>query len=142
MGLLSSANRLSTIIPQTITLPHGHKGTVHAASITTAHTRMSHGSISNGHRQERRGSTCIIRLKECMRITGKKHASRRATYEGMNAGRNGLGWWQGEEAWNQLMHGGTMESYYGAACLWQWKSTPDEPGWMLGLTHQCRGRML
>lgn len=51
------------------------------------------------------------------------------TYEGMNAGRNGLGWWQGEEAWNQLMHGGTMGIVYGAACLWQWKITPDEPGW-------------
>ncbi len=51
------------------------------------------------------------------------------TYEGMNAGKNGLGWWQGEEAWNQLMHGGTMGIVYGAACLWQWKITPDEPGW-------------
>jgi len=32
------------------------------------------------------------------------------TYEGMNAGENGLGWWQGEEAWNQLLHGGTQRS--------------------------------
>ena len=51
------------------------------------------------------------------------------TYEGMNNGKNGLGWWQGEEAWNQLMHGGTMGVVYGAVCLWQWKITPDEPGW-------------
>ncbi|NMC38096.1 MAG: DUF4038 domain-containing protein [Bacteroidales bacterium] len=51
------------------------------------------------------------------------------TYEGMNAGKNGLGWWQGEEAWNQLMHGGTMGIVYGAVCLWQWKITSDEPGW-------------
>lgn len=51
------------------------------------------------------------------------------TYEGMGGGKNGLGWWQGEEAWNQLMHGGTMGIVYGAACLWQWKITPDEPGW-------------
>lgn len=51
------------------------------------------------------------------------------TYEGMNGGKNGLGWWQGEEAWNQLMHGGTMGIVYGAVCLWQWKVTPDEPGW-------------
>lgn len=51
------------------------------------------------------------------------------TYEGMGNGKNGLGWWQGEEAWNQLMHGGTMGVVYGAACLWQWKITPDEPGW-------------
>lgn len=51
------------------------------------------------------------------------------TYEGMGNGKLGLGWWQGEEAWNQLMHGGTMGIVYGAACLWQWKITPDEPGW-------------
>jgi len=51
------------------------------------------------------------------------------TYEGMGNGKNGLGWWQGEEAWNQLMHGGTMGVVYGAVCLWQWKITPDEPGW-------------
>ena len=51
------------------------------------------------------------------------------TYEGMGNGKNGLGWWQGEEAWKQLMHGGTMGIVYGAACLWQWKITADEPGW-------------
>lgn len=51
------------------------------------------------------------------------------TYEGMNGGQNGLGWWQGEEAWTQLMHGGTMGVVYGAASLWQWKLAPDEPGW-------------
>lgn len=51
------------------------------------------------------------------------------TYEGMGGGNNGLGWWQGEEAWNQIMHGGTMGVVYGAVCLWQWKITPDEPGW-------------
>jgi hypothetical protein len=27
------------------------------------------------------------------------------------------------------MHGGTMGVVYGAASLWQWKVTPDEPGW-------------
>jgi hypothetical protein len=51
------------------------------------------------------------------------------TYEGMGEGKLGLGWWQGEDAWNQLMHGGTMGVIYGAASLWQWKITPDEPGW-------------
>ena len=51
------------------------------------------------------------------------------TYEGMGNGKNGLGWWQGEEAWMQLMSGGTMGIAYGAACLWQWKVSPDEPGW-------------
>ena len=52
-----------------------------------------------------------------------------STYEAMGEGKQGLGWWQGEDAWMQLMHGGTMGVVYGAACLWQWKITPDEPGW-------------
>ncbi|MBL0744339.1 apiosidase-like domain-containing protein [Chryseolinea lacunae] len=51
------------------------------------------------------------------------------TYEGMGGGKLGLGWWQGEEAWSNLMEGGTMGVVYGAAGLWQWKITPDEPGW-------------
>jgi hypothetical protein len=52
-----------------------------------------------------------------------------STYEGMGGGKHGLGWWQGQDAWMQLMHGGTMGVVYGAASLWQWKITPDEPGW-------------
>jgi Protein of unknown function (DUF4038)/Domain of unknown function (DUF5060) len=52
-----------------------------------------------------------------------------STYEAMGDGKLGLGWWQGEDAWNELMHGGTMGVVYGAACLWQWKVTADEPGW-------------
>lgn len=51
------------------------------------------------------------------------------TYEKMNEGMHGLGWWQGEDAWNELMHGGTMGVIYGAVSLWQWKITPDEEGW-------------
>jgi hypothetical protein len=51
------------------------------------------------------------------------------TYEGMLDGTVGLGWWQGHEAWTQLMHGGTMGVVYGAAGLWQWKITEDEEGW-------------
>lgn len=59
----------------------------------------------------------------------KAVANGEPTYEGMNAGQNGLGWWQGEEAWMQLMHGGTMGVVYGAASLWQWKISADEAGW-------------
>lgn len=59
----------------------------------------------------------------------KAVANGEPTYEGMNDGKNGLGWWQGEEAWMQLMNGGTMGVVYGAACLWQWKISADEPGW-------------
>lgn len=51
------------------------------------------------------------------------------TYEGMGGGTLGLSWWQGHEVWTQLMHGGTMGVIYGAAGLWQWKITKDEPGW-------------
>lgn len=59
----------------------------------------------------------------------KAVAAGEPTYEGMNGGKLGLGWWQGEDAWNELMHGGTMGVVYGAAALWQWKITVDEPGW-------------
>lgn len=59
----------------------------------------------------------------------KASANGESTYEGMNDGQNGLGWWQGEEAWMQLMSGGTMGVVYGAAALWQWKITPNEQGW-------------
>lgn len=59
----------------------------------------------------------------------KAVANGEPTYEGMNNGKNGLGWWQGEEAWMQLMHGGTMGIVYGAATLWQWKISSTEEGW-------------
>lgn len=59
----------------------------------------------------------------------KASANGEPTYEGMNNGQNGLGWWQGEDAWMQLMSGGTMGVVYGAACLWQWKITAQEEGW-------------
>lgn len=59
----------------------------------------------------------------------KAAANGEPTYEGMNDGKNGLGWWQGEDAWMQLMSGGTMGVVYGAASLWQWKVTADEEGW-------------
>jgi hypothetical protein len=52
-----------------------------------------------------------------------------STYEAMGGGKLALGWWQGHDAWMQLMHGGTMGVVYGAVSLWQWKITADEPGW-------------
>jgi hypothetical protein len=59
----------------------------------------------------------------------KAVANGEPTYEGMNDGQNGLGWWQGEEAWGQLFSGGTMGVVYGAAGLWQWKVSEEEEGW-------------
>ena len=52
-----------------------------------------------------------------------------STYEAMGQGAYGLGWWQGDDAWRQLMHGGTMGVAYGAVSVWQWKVSRDEPGW-------------
>jgi hypothetical protein len=51
------------------------------------------------------------------------------TYEGMGGGKNGLGWWQGHEAWLNVTAGGTFGVFYGAASLWQWKLDDEEPGW-------------
>jgi hypothetical protein len=59
----------------------------------------------------------------------KAVANGEPTYEGMRDSSNGAGWWQGREAWNQLIAGGTMGVIYGAAGLWQWKINADEPGW-------------
>jgi hypothetical protein len=59
----------------------------------------------------------------------KAVANGEPTYEGMGNGKNGLGWWQGHEAWMQFMSGGTMGVVYGAASLWQWKITDNETGW-------------
>jgi len=51
------------------------------------------------------------------------------TYEGLGHPGNGQGWWQGHDAWGQLMYGGTMGVVYGAGGLWNWKITADEEGW-------------
>ena len=59
----------------------------------------------------------------------KAVANGEPTYEGIRDPENGSGWWQGEEAWMQLMSGGTMGVVYGAGGMWQWKVSPDEEGW-------------
>ena len=59
----------------------------------------------------------------------KAVANGESTYEGIRNPENGAAWWQGEEAWMQLMHGSTMGFVYGAGGLWQWKITADEEGW-------------
>lgn len=82
-------------------------------------TQTGHGNEHLYHKVERMYDNLPI----------KAVANGEPTYEGMNAGKNGLGWWQGEEAWMQLMHGGTMGVVYGAASLWQWKVSPNEKGW-------------
>jgi hypothetical protein len=51
------------------------------------------------------------------------------TYEAMQNPEKAAGWWQGHEAWLNFTSGGTMGHVYGAAGLWQWKLSPNEPGW-------------
>ena len=58
----------------------------------------------------------------------KAIANGEPTYEnGVKKGR-GAGWWQGHEAWSNLLAGGTMGVVYGAGSLWQWRLHKDEPG--------------
>ena len=59
----------------------------------------------------------------------KAVANGEPTYEGMGRLERAAGWWQGHEAWLNLTSGGTMGVVYGAGGLWNWKITPDEPGW-------------
>jgi hypothetical protein len=49
------------------------------------------------------------------------------TYENAASTGNGVGWWQGHEAWSNLC-AGAMGVVYGAGSLWQWVHRPDEPG--------------
>lgn len=58
----------------------------------------------------------------------KAVANGEPTYEhGVAIGR-AAGWWQGHEAWSNLLAGSTMGVVYGAGSLWQWRYHADEPG--------------
>ncbi len=58
----------------------------------------------------------------------KAIANGEPTYEnGVDPGR-GAGWWQGHEAWSNLLAGGTMGVVYGAGSMWQWRLHAQEPG--------------
>jgi hypothetical protein len=58
----------------------------------------------------------------------KAVANGEPTYERIGNPDNGTGWWQGHEAWSQLVSGGTMGIVYGAAGVWNWKIRSEEPG--------------
>ena len=47
-----------------------------------------------------------------------------------HTGRRGVaeGWWQGHEAWSNVCAGALTGVAYGAAGLWQWRLSTDEPG--------------
>jgi hypothetical protein len=58
----------------------------------------------------------------------KAIANGEPTYEhGGKAGR-ATGWWQGYEAWSNILAGGIMGTVYGAGSLWQWAHRGDEAG--------------
>ncbi len=57
----------------------------------------------------------------------KAVANGEPTYEEIGRPGNGADWWQGHEAWCNLMAGGTMGLVYGAGSLWNWKLHPAEP---------------
>ena len=59
----------------------------------------------------------------------KAVANGEPTYENIAGMGHASGWWQGHEAWSNLVHGGTMGVVYGAGGLWNWKLSADEPGW-------------
>ncbi|WP_373523666.1 DUF4038 domain-containing protein [Aquiflexum sp.] len=58
----------------------------------------------------------------------KAVANGEPTYERIGDPNNSTGWWQGDEAWSQIMSGGTMGVVYGAAGVWNWKLRTEEPG--------------
>jgi hypothetical protein len=98
---------------------HGNKTHQEKQWLDYQWAQTGHGGLHLYHKVE----------KMYENLPTKAVANGEPTYEGMEDGKFGLGWWQGEEAWMQLMHGGTMGVVYGAASLWQWKITPDEKGW-------------
>jgi hypothetical protein len=100
----------------------------------TPHHNKSHQSASwldfqwcqTGHH----GSQNVTKVSQMHEnLPTKGAANGEPTYEGIGGPTNAVGWWQGNEAWSNLTNGGTMGVFYGVAALWQWKLTPDEPGW-------------
>lgn len=98
---------------------HGNKSFQDAAWLDFQWAQTGHGGEHLYHK--------VARMYENVPV--KAVANGEPTYEGMAGGKNGLGWWQGEEAWMQLMSGATMGVVYGAAGLWQWQIAAGEPGW-------------
>jgi hypothetical protein len=56
----------------------------------------------------------------------KAVANGEPTYENIGKPGRASGWWQGHEAWSNLVAGGTMGVVYGAGSLWQWRLSPAE----------------
>ena len=99
--------------------PHYNKSFQDAEWLDFQWAQTGHGAEHLYHKVERMYENQPI----------KAVANGEPTYEGIREPGNGAGWWQGEEAWMQLMSGGTMGVVYGAGGIWQWKVTADEGGW-------------
>jgi len=79
-----------------------------------------------GHRGEHQPErVAVMQVRTPVRAV----ANGEPTYEGMGDGRLGQDAWQAEEAWSNLLTGGTFGAFYGAASLWQWKRDGDGDAW-------------
>ncbi len=99
--------------------PHYNQSFQDAAWLDFQWAQTGHGAEHLYHKVERMYENQSV----------KAVANGEPTYEGIREPGNGAGWWQGEEAWMQLMSGGTMGVVYGAGGIWQWKVSADEEGW-------------
>lgn len=99
--------------------PHYNKSFQDADWLDFQWAQTGHGAEHQYHKVERMYDNKPI----------KAVANGEPTYEGIRVPENGAGWWQGEEAWMQLMSGGTMGVVYGAGGIWQWKVSAGEEGW-------------
>jgi len=100
-------------------VPHHNKSFQDAEWLDFQWAQTGHGAEHQYYKVERMYENLPI----------KAVANGEPTYEGIREPSNGAGWWQGEEAWMQLMSGGTMGVVYGAGGIWQWKVSADEEGW-------------
>jgi hypothetical protein len=64
-----------------------------------------------------------------LRDRSKACANGEPTYERIGHKENATGWWQGDNAWQQLMAGGTMGVVYGAGSVWPWVREGEEDDW-------------
>jgi hypothetical protein len=99
--------------------PHYNKSFQDAEWLDFQWAQTGHGAAHLYHKVERMYENEPV----------KAVANGEPTYEGIREPGNGAGWWQGEEAWMQLMSGGTMGVVYGAGGIWQWKVSAGEEGW-------------
>lgn len=100
-------------------IPHQNKVNQDAPWLDFQWCQTGHGGEHLPHK--------VFKMYDNMPV--KAVANGEPTYEGIRDPENGAGWWQGHEAWLNFTSGGTMGHVYGAGGLWNWKLSPEEPGW-------------